>query len=232
MMIPEATYCSDVEVGSPIQSSTSTVASAGTSSGGWSRLKTATGAALHRLVAIGTSKMPEQVGAQNHVSGSALPPPELASTKGAADARAEPAGPVHRHSLDHRALLFGSRFGRSMAVNAKGRAAAENYAAQERATLEEKNDMLIAELQSKVTELKECTLDIKSEVTASNGLLDSLDAGFTQAQGLVLASTARLQKALGKSGGHHMLIMVLFVLVLLISLYLFVVFHHRRGSHA
>ncbi|CAE7460047.1 unnamed protein product [Symbiodinium necroappetens] len=48
--------------------------------------------------------------------------------------------PKGRYSVDHRALLFGSRFGRGDVVNTKGKAAAIAYAAAEQEELQLQNE--------------------------------------------------------------------------------------------
>lgn len=126
-----------------------------------------------------------------------------------------------RYQLDHRALLFGSRFGRSNCVNPKGQAAAALYAAAEQDALEEHNEEMTEELAKKVSELKEVSLSIGEETKDSNHQLEEMDTHFTRARQLLSSASSRLQKVAKNPNTRHMCAMVLFSLFLLLLIYFF-----------
>lgn len=148
---------------------------------------------------------------------------------GAAGATAAAPLPV-RYNADQRALLFGSRFGRTMELNGKGKAASAAYAAQQAAMLEEQNDVLTEELYEKVSELKQASLEINKELTQSHGLLDSMDSAFGRAQGLLTRTNKHVRELTKQSGSSHMWQMVLFIILLLIALYFFATARGMAGS--
>ncbi|CAJ1413328.1 unnamed protein product [Effrenium voratum] len=126
-----------------------------------------------------------------------------------------------RYNLDHRALLFGSRFGRGNMVNQKGQAAANLYAAAEQDALEEHNEEVTAQLASRVEELRDISLSIAEETKESVKHVEDMDGYFDRARSLLSNTQLRLRGVAEKSGSRHMCGMVLFCLLLLLALYLF-----------
>mmetsp|Transcript_27648 Transcript_27648/g.86238 ORF Transcript_27648/g.86238 Transcript_27648/m.86238 type:complete len:309 (+) Transcript_27648:59-985(+) len=138
------------------------------------------------------------------------------------------AAPASRYGVSHRELLFGSKFGRPLAVNAKGRATAQLFAAHERAMLEQGNDELAEELQAKVAVLRDVGQEIHRETSNSNRALEAMNSGFNRAHELLRATSSRLRKVSEQSGSRHLCAMVSFILVVFVVFYLFVMLH-RAG---
>eukprot|EP00913_Durusdinium_trenchii_P019846 g18654.t1 len=116
-----------------------------------------------------------------------------------------------RYQLDHQALLFGSRFGRSNCVNPKGQAAAALYAAAEQDALEEHNEETIQTTRTllvTVSELKEVSLSIGEETKDSNHQLEEMDTHFTRARQLLSSASSRLQKVAKNPNTRHMCAML------------------------
>ncbi|CAE7244512.1 BET1 [Symbiodinium natans] len=128
--------------------------------------------------------------------------------------------PKGRYNIDHRALLFGSRFGRSDAVNAKGQAAAVAYAAAEQEELQLHNEELAERLSSKVDELRDISLSIAEETKDSVRQADDMNRQFDRAGGWLTQANAKLQVIAKNPGSRHMCTMVLFSLALVLLLYI------------
>jgi len=96
-------------------------------------------------------------------------PAALEMALGPAVAAARAAG--GRYAKDHRALLFGSRFGPRGEENQKGRQAAALLAARGREVMQEQNDELISSLELKASTLKELAADVGKEVKESTSLV-------------------------------------------------------------
>merc|ERR1719401_2438321 len=74
-------------------------------------------------------------------------------------------GGCDRYSVDHRALLFGSRLGHGGEAMRKGKWAADISRAREQEMIEAQNDDLIAELEAQTSDLKHVVQAIGKEVS-------------------------------------------------------------------
>jgi blocked-early-in-transport protein 1 len=93
-----------------------------------------------------------------------------------------------------------------------GGAAYDNY-------LEHENDAQISNLASKVTALRDISIQIGGHVREDNRLLDDLDGGF-DSTGNLLGGTMKRLGVLAKSGGGcHMTYLVAFVLFVFLLLW-------------
>lgn len=143
-----------------------------------------------------------------------------------------------RYGLDHRALLFGSRFGRGLKVNGRGRAAAEFHSGAEvhaeaaRAAIEEQNELHAEELHQKVAVLKQTTMEISREVVESSSLVDDLDVSFGKAQSLLRSTMGNLKGMVAHAGGRHMYCLSGFFVFLLLVLYFMARWAAARGGAA
>mmetsp|Transcript_348 Transcript_348/g.673 ORF Transcript_348/g.673 Transcript_348/m.673 type:complete len:167 (+) Transcript_348:59-559(+) len=126
-----------------------------------------------------------------------------------------------RYLMDHRALLFGSRFGRSTSVNSKGKVAAAAYAAAEQEELQKCNEELAEQLSSKVEELREISLSIADEVTESAKRTEDMDRHFGRAAGWLREANSRLQTIAKAPASRHMCSMALFACGLMLLLFIF-----------
>eukprot|EP00931_Biecheleriopsis_adriatica_P081382 TRINITY_DN5470_c0_g1_i1.p1 TRINITY_DN5470_c0_g1~~TRINITY_DN5470_c0_g1_i1.p1 ORF type:complete len:164 (-),score=34.83 TRINITY_DN5470_c0_g1_i1:121-612(-) len=126
-----------------------------------------------------------------------------------------------RYAKNHRALLFGSRFGNSNKENPKGQTAAALYAAVERSAIEEHNDVLTEKLQEKVVELKDLSLGISSETSKSLQATEDMNGQLDGAMSLLSRTQEQLQSMAKQPGSRHLCLMVLFVILLIILLFLF-----------
>lgn len=126
-----------------------------------------------------------------------------------------------RYAKDQRALLFGSRFGKRNEINVKGQAAAKAYASVQLAAMEEQNQDLTESLQTKVEELKEVSMGIKSEVAQSLQATEDLSGALDRARGLLSRNTQRLQGMVKGTGSSlHVCYIVLFAIALFLAFYL------------
>ncbi|CAE8590540.1 unnamed protein product [Polarella glacialis] len=163
--------------------------------------------------------------------GSARAPPSPKGLKAAVpsgEAAAGVVGPT-RYQVDHRALLFGSRFGRSDKVNSKGLRDAKLYAAVERTAMEEHNEDLTEQLHNNVVELKEVTLGIKQEVSKSQTVLEDMSGAFDRAGQLLARATGQLKHVAQNPSSRHMCWMVAFIVALLMALYSFIFLFRGRS---
>eukprot|EP00416_Gambierdiscus_australes_P045400 CAMPEP_0171118190 /NCGR_PEP_ID=MMETSP0766_2-20121228/94196_1 /TAXON_ID=439317 /ORGANISM="Gambierdiscus australes, Strain CAWD 149" /LENGTH=156 /DNA_ID=CAMNT_0011580751 /DNA_START=20 /DNA_END=487 /DNA_ORIENTATION=- len=127
-----------------------------------------------------------------------------------------------RYRVDHRAALFGSRFGASrgpQTPHAESNAAAAR-AAQAAEVIEQQNDEQLAELGAKVAQLKDITNGIGREVKESNSLLGLLDLNFDKAGGMMKSTLAHLGQVSQRKGGRMCLAVAIF-LGLFLGMYLF-----------
>jgi len=141
---------------------------------------------------------------------------EVASGSAVAAARA--AG--GRYAKDHRALLFGSRFGPRGEENQKGRQAAALLAARGRDVMQEQNDELISSLELKATTLKELAADVGKEVKESTSLVEHMKDRVDQAGALLGRTTERLRGVAKRPGSWSLLWLASFALVLAVLLYI------------
>jgi len=124
-----------------------------------------------------------------------------------------------RYSVNHRALLFGSRFGPGKEMNRKSLQAAEMSRAQVQDLLREQNDKLVEGLEVQTVALKQVALDIRHETAQSNMLVDKMGKHFEGAQHLLTKSQEQLHRISKQANNAHVCYMVGFALVLLLILY-------------
>jgi len=134
-----------------------------------------------------------------------------------------------RYRVDHRALLFGSKFGKRMEMNSKGREMAAMYAAQEQDLIEEQNEKALEALEGKVTQIREVSLEITKETRHSTEVVDSLSGAFDSASKMLARTRSSLKEVAKQSSGYPFFCTVLFVVVMLVALYVFCTL--RRQGH-
>lgn len=126
-----------------------------------------------------------------------------------------------RYKVDHRAALFGSRFGgakSSQPPRSEG-SAATAHAAQAAEVIEQQNDAQIAELGAKVAELKDITKGIAKEAQDSHGILGALGLSFDKAGGMMRSTLDQLTQATKRKDGR-MCLTVALCLGLFLAMYL------------
>eukprot|EP00448_Togula_jolla_P012773 CAMPEP_0170620320 /NCGR_PEP_ID=MMETSP0224-20130122/27996_1 /TAXON_ID=285029 /ORGANISM="Togula jolla, Strain CCCM 725" /LENGTH=160 /DNA_ID=CAMNT_0010946487 /DNA_START=60 /DNA_END=542 /DNA_ORIENTATION=- len=149
--------------------------------------------------------------------------PEEESSKAALSAAPAASKPVSsRFAVDHRALLFGSRFGGPMQENRRGHAAAEASRARdlEKAAIEEQNDGLLDKLADRVTALKEVSKDVGREVRESSILVRGMKSSAEKALNDLQRTTKRLGEMAKKPACMHVLRLTAFATMLLVFLWL------------
>lgn len=140
---------------------------------------------------------------------------EVASGPALAAARAASG----RYAKDHRALLFGSRFGPPGEENPKGRQAAALLAARGREAMQEQNEELIASLELKATTLKGLAADVGKEVKESASLVNHMKDRADQAGALLGRTAERLRGVAKRPGSRSLLWLASSALVLAVLLY-------------
>lgn len=108
---------------------------------------------------------------------------------------------THRSGTDEsrRALLFGNSGG--------GSAVTEQ--------MEQDNDARVDRLTGGVQALKEVAIQIGSEVTAQNAMLDSMSTGFDSAGGVLRSTMGRLKGLADGGSASHLIILVVAVVAVL-----------------
>lgn len=145
-------------------------------------------------------------------------PAALEVAPGPAVAAARAAG--GRYAKDHRALLFGSRFGPRGEENSKGRQqAAALLAARGREAVQEQNEELIASLELKATTLKHIAADVGKEVKESTSLVEHMRDRVDQAGALLGRTAERLRGVAKRPGSWSLVWLASFALVLAVLLY-------------
>eukprot|EP00916_Digyalum_oweni_P019524 GHVL01032484.1.p1 GENE.GHVL01032484.1~~GHVL01032484.1.p1 ORF type:complete len:158 (-),score=21.58 GHVL01032484.1:468-941(-) len=110
---------------------------------------------------------------------------------------------------DQRALLFGSRGNNQYSSNP---VASHNV-------MEEQNDQYIAELQGKVSMLKDVALGISKEAEESNNILNSMSTQFDTVKDMLGGTMKKLGNMMRRNGGVHMWAMAAFVIFMFILMY-------------
>eukprot|EP00555_Chaetoceros_dichaeta_P009206 CAMPEP_0198259548 /NCGR_PEP_ID=MMETSP1447-20131203/8711_1 /TAXON_ID=420782 /ORGANISM="Chaetoceros dichaeta, Strain CCMP1751" /LENGTH=148 /DNA_ID=CAMNT_0043946967 /DNA_START=99 /DNA_END=545 /DNA_ORIENTATION=- len=85
--------------------------------------------------------------------------------------------------------------------------------------MEQQNNERISELGEQVARLKGLTINIGAEVEEQNKLLDQMGQGFSSTGDLLSGSLKRIGTMLESGGAKHMLYMVGFVVLVMVSLY-------------
>eukprot|EP00441_Pelagodinium_beii_P040721 CAMPEP_0197648042 /NCGR_PEP_ID=MMETSP1338-20131121/27367_1 /TAXON_ID=43686 ORGANISM="Pelagodinium beii, Strain RCC1491" /NCGR_SAMPLE_ID=MMETSP1338 /ASSEMBLY_ACC=CAM_ASM_000754 /LENGTH=151 /DNA_ID=CAMNT_0043221973 /DNA_START=136 /DNA_END=591 /DNA_ORIENTATION=+ len=122
---------------------------------------------------------------------------------------------ANRFEVDQRAALFGSRFPGNKAAPKKD----DMYAAHSREMMEHQNDAQIEDLEGKVSQLKDITRGIGSNIKESNSLLDNMGIDFDKAAGLLKGTLGQLKGMMNNKSSKHMIYMVVFVLFLFFMMY-------------
>lgn len=154
-------------------------------------------------------------------------------TSGAAPSSVNP-----RYNNNHRALLFRTRLGHAPKTNESGRAKVSKPTASPLDTvesasntmMEESNEKLVDELQSKVSQLREVGHGVRQEVTASLNLLDTMNSNFGRAQNLMSDTNMSLQKMMNQPGAKQMSTTVIFMVLLFLAFWLYNTSHHAVSS--
>lgn len=130
-------------------------------------------------------------------------------------------GRLQRSTLDHRALLFGSRLGHGAEAERRGRevAQAKRMAAEERVLIEARNNELIDDLHEKVDELRSVALQVGHEASTSLSIVEDMDHSFDGALHVLRRTSERLQSFAKESGGSNLIRMTLFCVVFFLFLY-------------
>eukprot|EP00929_Paragymnodinium_shiwhaense_P060583 TRINITY_DN3024_c0_g1_i1.p1 TRINITY_DN3024_c0_g1~~TRINITY_DN3024_c0_g1_i1.p1 ORF type:complete len:206 (-),score=78.80 TRINITY_DN3024_c0_g1_i1:233-850(-) len=144
---------------------------------------------------------------------------------GVATAAAIAAKRAARYAADQRALLFGSRLGKSAEAQRQGQLEAERVAEQERrraeqqALMEERNDELVDHLHEKVTELKEVVQETKQEVSASTQVVDLLNKGTDGVLSQIHWAQGRVRDIAKEPAWRNSLLLTVFFVFMLILMY-------------
>jgi len=85
--------------------------------------------------------------------------------------------------------------------------------------LERQNERKIEELTKSVKNIKKISEDIESGIQESNQLLDTLDNELFSVQGILKATTKKLDQISKQSGSRHMCYLFLFVIFVFVLLY-------------
>jgi len=162
-------------------------------------------------------------------STSATPP----DTGGAAQSSVNP-----RYNNNHRALLFGTRLGHAPKRHELGRtkvskpmsSPVDTVTSASSTMMEESNEKLVDELQSKVSQLREVGHGVRQEVTASLNLLDTMNSNFGRAQNLMSDTNMSLQKMMNQPGAKQMSTTVIFTVLLFLAFWFYNTSHHAVSS--
>ncbi|CEG35311.1 bet1 homolog [Plasmopara halstedii] len=90
---------------------------------------------------------------------------------------------------------------------------------QAKRLLEEQNDAHISHLSLQITQLKQLSNSIHSEVIDQNRYLDSMGKEFDNTESLLGGTMKRLGVMMEQGGSKHMLYLILFVVVVFVLLY-------------
>lgn len=120
-----------------------------------------------------------------------------------------------RFEKDQRAALFGSKGPR----NRGGGAGDDHAAAVTRELMERQNDSAIDDLEGKVSQLRELTSGLSSEIKSSHGLLDLLGIDVDKAGSLLKGTVGQLRVMMQGQGSRSMCSIVGFVVALFLLLY-------------
>ncbi|GIX81615.1 hypothetical protein CEXT_213361 [Caerostris extrusa] len=102
--------------------------------------------------------------------------------------------------------------------------ATESYSSFNRNTVEEENEHLVDDLETKITALKSLTIDIGHEVRTQNQMLREMDDDFDSTGGFLSTTMGRVLK-LSKAGhNHYILYLLLFSLFVFFVIYLLLKF--------
>merc|ERR1712063_132263 len=93
------------------------------------------------------------------------------------------------------------------------------------AMMEEANDKLVEELQSKVSQLREVGHGVRQEVSASLNLLDTMNSNFSRAQNMMSDTNMSLQKMMSQPGAKQMSTTVIFTVLLFLALWFYSTSH-------
>eukprot|EP00518_Triparma_eleuthera_P007249 CAMPEP_0182487026 /NCGR_PEP_ID=MMETSP1319-20130603/47694_1 /TAXON_ID=172717 /ORGANISM="Bolidomonas pacifica, Strain RCC208" /LENGTH=114 /DNA_ID=CAMNT_0024689135 /DNA_START=512 /DNA_END=856 /DNA_ORIENTATION=- len=93
------------------------------------------------------------------------------------------------------------------------------YGSATTSALENQNNDRISSLSSQVSQLKNLTLNINSEVSAQNALLNGMDDDFSGLGGLLGTSVNRIKHMMDRTGGRHMWYMAGFIVLVMTFLY-------------
>lgn len=85
--------------------------------------------------------------------------------------------------------------------------------------LEQENDLQISQLASKVTALKDISIQIGGHIKDDNRLLDDMGDGFDKTRGLLGGTMQRLKNLADSTGGGYMLYLAVFVVFVLLLLW-------------
>ncbi|GMH72235.1 hypothetical protein TrRE_jg3327 [Triparma retinervis] len=85
--------------------------------------------------------------------------------------------------------------------------------------MESQNNERIGALSDQVAALKSLTLDINSEVTEQNRLLNDMDSGFGNIGGLLGSTMNRITTMMDATGSRHMWYLAGFVILVMVFLY-------------
>jgi len=124
-----------------------------------------------------------------------------------------------RFEVDHRAALFGARFGGKDPARRAGNTDESNSAAASREVLERQNDAQIDDLEAKVAQMKEITRGIGTEVKASTSMLEGMGVNFDKAGSLMKSTVSNLSVMMKAKGGKNMCKMVAFMVAVFLLLY-------------
>ncbi|CAI5714159.1 unnamed protein product [Hyaloperonospora brassicae] len=90
---------------------------------------------------------------------------------------------------------------------------------QAKRLLEEQNDEQISHLSLQITQLKQLSGSIHTEVVDQNRFLDGMGKEFDNTEGLLGGTMKRLGAMMEQGGSKHMLYLILFVVVVFLLLY-------------
>ncbi|RMX62298.1 hypothetical protein DD238_008376 [Peronospora effusa] len=90
---------------------------------------------------------------------------------------------------------------------------------QAKRLLEEQNDEQISHLSLQITQLKQLSGSIHSEVVDQNRFLDGMGTEFDNTEGLLGGTMKRLGVMMEQGGSKHMLYLILFVVLVFLLLY-------------
>merc|ERR1719150_2836690 len=106
---------------------------------------------------------------------------------------------ANRYAQDQRAVLFGGRH--QPPSRSIGSSPGENAKAVSREMMERQNDAAIDDLESKVSQLKEITGGLSTEIKDSVGFLEMMGIDFDKAGNLMKGTVGQLKTMMqGKAG--------------------------------
>mmetsp|Transcript_90162 Transcript_90162/g.176533 ORF Transcript_90162/g.176533 Transcript_90162/m.176533 type:complete len:160 (-) Transcript_90162:29-508(-) len=125
-----------------------------------------------------------------------------------------------RYKVDQRAALFGSRARAGASTIGRGNDRADVDGHSQREALEQQNNDRLAELEAKVSQLKDVTRGISRETKDSLGLLEGLGLNFDKANTLMKATVGQLQHMVQRKNGRTGLLVGMFVTLFLVLYFL------------